>query len=692
MWRTPGPTRFKSRLSIISLIIAGATLLIGMVAQANFPVGMNALLNAPKLTASDGDGGEDFGSHVALSGDTLVVGAALDNEIAWMAGAAYIFDRNHEGPDAWGQVVKLTADDGEVLDRFGRNVAISGDTVVVGALWNSEGGAEAGSAYIFERDHGGVDNWGQVIKLLASDAQAGTRFGSSVAVDGDTVVVGADYDDENGTNAGSAYVFERNQGGDNNWGQLTKLMAPIGLPWDLFGCSVALSQDTLVVGAYWDSEIASSSGAVYVFERNQGGQNNWGFVKKLTASDGAGGDYFGYRLSLSGDTLVVGAHCNDDGGLNSGSAYIFIRDNGGPDNWGQLKKLTAFDAAAGDYFGVSVAISGDNIVVGAEHDDDRAIDSGSVYIYGRDQGGTDKWGQRIKLGAADGASYDSFGLRVAMSDDIVAIGSPHDDDMGSDSGSVYILDGIPGISVSPTGGLTTSESGSNASFSVVLDSNPYAEVTIDLSSDNPDEGTVSPTSLTFNRDNWSILQQVAVTGVDDAVIDGNQEFRILLGPAQSNNVYYGLDPDDVSVTNADDDQAGVTVTPTKGLTTTETGGTAEFSVLLDAQPRDDVRIELSCSDATEGSISDNILVFSPGNWNQSRTITVTGMDDDLDDDDQSYTVTTSTCDSSDADYHGLDPADIHLVNVDNDSQAGSGGGGGGGGGCFIDCSVTHKYH
>ena len=161
-----------------------------------------------KLTASDAQTSDRFGWSVAVSGITAVVGALWEDAGGTDAGAAYVFQRNEGGPDHWGEVTKLTASDARAGGFFGFNVAVSGDTAVVGALGDDDGGSSAGAAYVFQRAEGGADNWGEVKKLTASDAQAADRFGGGVAVSGDTAVVGANGVDDGGTDAGAAYVFE----------------------------------------------------------------------------------------------------------------------------------------------------------------------------------------------------------------------------------------------------------------------------------------------------------------------------------------------------------------------------------------------------------------------------------------------------------------------------------------------------
>ena len=186
-----------------------------------------------------------------------------------------------------------------------------------------------------------------------------------MAISGVTIVDGAPRDD---SSQGSAYLFARNQGGADNWGQVKKLIASDGAHGDVLGYSVAISCETIVVGAEpHDIGVNANLGSAYVLSSDDG---SWGEVKKQTASDGAGGDEFGWSVGISCDTIVVGAPFDDDNGTDSGSAYVFKRNQGGADNWGQVKKLTASDAAALDRFAIRVAIWGDTIV-GEAHWADR---------------------------------------------------------------------------------------------------------------------------------------------------------------------------------------------------------------------------------------------------------------------------------------------------------------------------------
>ena len=319
-----------------------------------------------KITASDGAAVDAFGYSVSISGDYAVVGAFLDDDSGSSSGSAYIFKRVGE---SWAQEAKLLPADGAASDKFGRSVSISGDYAVVGAFFDSDNGIASGSAYVFKRTGA---SWAQETKLLPSDGAAFDFFGKSVSISGDYAVVGAQENDDNGTNSGSAYVFKR---AGASWAQETKLLPSDGATIDVFGISVSISGDYAVVGAHRDRDNGSFSGSAYVFKRTD---VTWTQEAKLLPSDGAADDQFGISVSISGDYAVVGAQENDDNGSNSGSAYLFKRSD---TIWTQEAKLLASDGAAADEFGRSVSISGDYAVVGAWRDNDNGTDAGSAYLY-----------------------------------------------------------------------------------------------------------------------------------------------------------------------------------------------------------------------------------------------------------------------------------------------------------------------
>lgn len=229
-------------------------------------------------------------------------------------------------------------------------------------------------------------------------------------------------------------------------------------------------------------------------------------------------------------------------------------------------------------------------------------------------------------------------------------------------------DDIVGVTVTPTSGLITSEAGNTATFTIVLNSMPVADVTIALSSSDASEGTVAPAAATFAPGSWNVPQTITVSGVDDAVQDGEQTFTVSAAETTSADpLYDGLDPADVSVRNADDDTAGVTVTPTGGLVTTENGGSATFTVTLTSQPTADVTVALSSSDTTEGTVAPASLLFTPLNWSVAQTVTVTGVADAVDDGDVVYSIATGSAISADPAYDGADAGDVSVTNVDIDA-------------------------
>ena len=330
-----------------------------------------------ELSAHDGATGDAFGRSVAMSGDTAVVGATGDQDDGPYSGSAYVFQRDLGGPDSWGQVRKLTASDATAEDRFGTSIAISTDTVVVGAPGRDVGSTSPGYAYVFSRDHGGADNWGQLKKITASDAAKWDGFGTAVAISGDTAVVSAAYNDDHGTNSGSVYVFRQDLGGPDNWGEVTKITASDAADGDDFGIAVAIWDDTVVVGTTSDG-IGYHAGSGYVFQRDHGGNDSWGEVAKLTASDAAANDLFGYSVAIWGDRVVVGAVGNEVHGSHSGSAYLFHRHEGGVDSWGEVAKFTASDTTIDDCFGSFVSACGDYVLVGASGVN---TGTGSAYVY-----------------------------------------------------------------------------------------------------------------------------------------------------------------------------------------------------------------------------------------------------------------------------------------------------------------------
>ena len=407
------------------------------------PVNSNWTQRA-KLTANDALVFDLFGGGVSIDGYTMVIGARLDDDDGNNSGSAYVFTRG--STFNWTQIAKLTASDGAADDYFGRSVSIDGDTIVIGSPYEDVYGSNSGAAYVYTRNTAGslTSGWTQRAKLTASDGAAGDYFGHSVSIDGDTIVIGAWYDTDQGSHSGSAYVFTRNTDGSFGWTQRAKLTASDAAANDNFGECVSVDGDTIVIGARWND---GQNGSAYVFTRNTAGSltSGWTQRAKLTASNGAAGDHFGISVTIDGDTIAIGAWGRTS---YQGSAYIFTRNTAGSltSGWTQRAQLTASDGAASDMFGGNLSIDGDTVVVGAHGDDDNGSMSGSAYVFTRDTPGslTSGWTQLIKLTASDGAADDQFGNNpfihgagVAVDGDTIVIGAPLDDDNGTRGGSVY---------------------------------------------------------------------------------------------------------------------------------------------------------------------------------------------------------------------------------------------------------------
>jgi hypothetical protein len=394
-----------------------------------------------------------FGENVAISADgtRIAIGAPYNSSSGTRAGHVQIYKSVNSN---WFQGAKLTPTDFNVYDNFAGSVSISGYTMVIGALGDDDDGSSSGSAYVFTR--GSAFIWTQIAKLTASDGASMDYFGHSVSIDGDTIVIGAKYDDDKGSQSGSAYVFTRNTAGDltSGWTQRAKLLAGDGATGDNFGYSVSIDSDTIVIAAWADDDDGSNSGSAYVFTRNTAGDlaSGWTQRAKLTASDGDRSEYFGESVSVDGDTIVIGTRWKEGpfvapatyGNNQQGSAYVFTRNTAGSltSGWTQRAKLLASDGDVGDNFGISVSIDSDTIVIGAWGQTGASgYGHGSAYIFTRNTAGslTSGWTQRAQLTAGDGASGDLFGGNLSIDGDTVVIGAQGDDDKGSQSGSAYVF-------------------------------------------------------------------------------------------------------------------------------------------------------------------------------------------------------------------------------------------------------------
>jgi len=312
-------------------------------------------------------------------------------------------------------------------DRFGRTVDLEGDLLVAGSIFDDDGGDRAGSAYVFVRGAGG--EWSEEAKLLAPDPEVDHQFGTAVALSGDTVIVGAPNDDTQADRAGAAYVFRRTEPG--TWSLEQKITAPDGAALEFLGRSVGIDGDLAVVGAPEDDDGAVDAGSAYLFRRD--GQGTWSLEQKITASDPIPLARFGGAADVSGDLAVIGATGDDQAGPDAGAAYAFSRD-GGP--WAEEAKLLP-QTSVSALFGSALDLEANLLVVGAFQDNPSGNGSGSAWVFGR--GGAGVWQLGARLVASDARSQSGFGSDVAIDGMDIAVGAFRARAESGRSGATYVF-------------------------------------------------------------------------------------------------------------------------------------------------------------------------------------------------------------------------------------------------------------
>jgi len=361
-----------------------------------------------------------FGSAVAISHDVCVVGAPEENHMGHQAvGGAYVHRFNPD-TQTWEQEANLTGSGGYDYRMFGAEVSVSGDVIVIG---EPGAGTSEGLAKIY-RYNGAAGTW-DYEKILNPYPYGAPydRFGSALGLDGDVAFAGAPGDDNFGTDAGSVYVFGYNSG-TGQWG-LNDILVPSGVaPGDEFGNAVALQGDLALIGAWMDDDNGVDAGSAYVLRYNTS-TGTWEEEAKLRASDGSAEDKFGFGVAIFGDVALVGAPYDDDLGNVSGSAYIFRYDAGSA-TWTQEAKLLGQGGGSADRFGISVSLFGEVALVGAYEAIGAGVDSGAAYLYRFDHA-TGTWPLDVVAVPSDGARADHFGSSVSLSGNTGLIGAPQGD-------------------------------------------------------------------------------------------------------------------------------------------------------------------------------------------------------------------------------------------------------------------------
>ncbi|MCZ6735006.1 MAG: hypothetical protein O7C65_04365 [Planctomycetota bacterium] len=377
-----------------------------------------------QLVGSGAAGSGRISADVAVVGETQAFGSL---------GAVYVFRRGPGGPADWTPEAVLMAPKPDPDDSFGLSVAINGDIVVVGAPGAAAPEFDSGAAYIYRYDPA-TGGWEYEATLTASDGDASDIFGWSVSIDGDAILIGARDDENDGVSqSGSAYVFRYNPDA-SAWVEEAKLTDPDGEQGDLFGQSVAIDGDVALIGAHGNDHVWNLSGSAFVFLRDGAG---WSLEAELADFDDPDVGWLGYSVSLADSVAIVGAYRDSNVGIDDGSAYVYRFDG---TNWVQEQKITASDAAHGQWFGISVSINRDasTIVIGAVRDDDLGFEAGAAYVFHYNGS---RWDEVIKLTASDGGPNDGFG-GSSVSEDIALIRG---------GGKAYVFAGIQGLDCNDNG-------------------------------------------------------------------------------------------------------------------------------------------------------------------------------------------------------------------------------------------------
>jgi len=417
--------------------LAVSVLMILFLRAAQVRAADTTVVETRRLLPSNIQAGHKVGTvAVNETGDLVIVGNSQD-----VRGAVFIFERNLGGAGAWQERKMMRSPDQLIYDRFGWAPEISGDILAVNTRPNGGLARTTGTVYLYQRHRGGMDNWGLVTRHTGSGDD---RFGLAIDVLGDVLVVGAPWDDQAGNDAGACYVYSRDHGGTDNWGLVTKMFSPDAGAGQEFGHWPRLSGDTLVVSEAFDSNSGGMSPGVFVYQRVEGGVNPFELVRKITPSVAGLYDVenspVGPPVAIDGDLMVVGTSWDDTIQVNVGAAFIYERNAGGPGNWGRVKKVFPSQPSLSLRFGSRVAAYADMVAVSAfGTTGDRK--PGAVYLFKRDMGGEDNWGEVARIVPSDASlDDDAFGCcRTAFRNGLLVVPSFWDDAYGVDSGSVFLF-------------------------------------------------------------------------------------------------------------------------------------------------------------------------------------------------------------------------------------------------------------
>jgi len=392
----------------------------------------------PALPSQQGS----FGLAVDTIDDYAVVGAPNASVSGTNSGAAFVYQRVTGTTNAWVQWRQLQPATVSTNDRFGRSVSMTDNGIAVGAINDGAGGVESGAVYLFDRDAGGTNNWGEIVRIVPTNLTSGARFGQSVSLDGDLLAVGAPDADLSGTGvkAGAVLLFGRHQGGANAWGEIMRWApADAGSTNALFGWSLALSGEHLVVGAPQynaTGTAAEREGAVFHLSRDVGGPGLWGLSQTLTAPDLTLSREFGWDVSVDGDLVAVGAPAMTAGTVTNAGRVFMYEKTAGTNTFGLVRTLDRRNDVE-RRFGHSVSVSGDQVFIGAPHNA-TPPNLGVAYLFDRPDPSNTVWIVAEKFTRPDGSPAGLFGTDVRYQQGAAIVGAPSNLDEVSNRGYAFM--------------------------------------------------------------------------------------------------------------------------------------------------------------------------------------------------------------------------------------------------------------
>jgi len=395
-----------------------------------------------EVEASTPEANADFSFGISISGDLLAVGAYNSTESAIVgAGSAYIF-KTSDGGQTWSFQEKIAIATPQADESLGYGLVINGDLLAVGAYGYDTTNVDEGAVYIYKTSDGGA-SWSHQQTIQASNKSFDSRFGQFLDLDGDLLVVGASTAVRGGiSRAGEAYVFKTSDGGAS-WTE-QQILTPSDSPFldDLYGRSVAISGNLLVVGSSSIDGGSSGEGAVYVFKTSDGGAS-WTEQQKIVSPSPQNLEQFGYAASMDGDLIVISSPTSDvDAVSNTGAAWVYKTVDSGA-TWTFKQKLTASDGLLADLAGITCAISGGLVVLGASGKDPNGQASGGGAYISKSSDNGETWIEQDILELETPVAQDNFGRNVAVDGDLVAVGARfRSTGANTDNGAAYVYKSV----------------------------------------------------------------------------------------------------------------------------------------------------------------------------------------------------------------------------------------------------------